>query len=70
MPSSVVTIPIMSMIRPLPSLPSNFWGAMLPKGAIANRLGDFADITELETRGSAKDSDLVEADSVGEKRGA
>jgi regulator of protease activity HflC (stomatin/prohibitin superfamily) len=36
-------------------------GIPLPKGAIANRLGDFADITELESRGGAKDSDLVEA---------
>jgi SPFH domain / Band 7 family len=35
-------------------------GVPLPKGAIANRLGDFADISELETRG-VKDSDLVEA---------
>jgi hypothetical protein len=36
-------------------------GSPLPKGAIANRLGDFADITELETRDGTKDSDLVEA---------
>jgi regulator of protease activity HflC (stomatin/prohibitin superfamily) len=36
-------------------------GVPLPKGAIANRLGDFADITELESRDGAKDSDLVEA---------
>src|SRR5215470_17722754 len=36
-------------------------GIPLPKGAIANRLGDFADITELESRSGAKDSDLVEA---------
>jgi regulator of protease activity HflC (stomatin/prohibitin superfamily) len=36
-------------------------GIPLPKGAIANRLGEFADITELEQRGGAKDSDLVEA---------
>src|SRR5215831_18196748 len=36
-------------------------GVPLPKGAIANRLGDFADITELESRGDIKDSDLVEA---------
>src|SRR5215469_13256365 len=34
-------------------------GVPLPKGAIANRLGDFADITELESRGDTKDSDLV-----------
>src|SRR5262252_5198086 len=36
-------------------------GVPLPKGAIANRLGDFADITELEARDGSKDSDLVEA---------
>lgn len=36
-------------------------GTPLPKGAIANRLGGFADIAELESRGGAKDSDLVEA---------
>jgi regulator of protease activity HflC (stomatin/prohibitin superfamily) len=36
-------------------------GVPLPKGAIANRLGDFADITELESRAGTKDSDLVEA---------
>jgi regulator of protease activity HflC (stomatin/prohibitin superfamily) len=36
-------------------------GIPLPKGAIANRLGDFADIIELESRGGIKDSDLVEA---------
>jgi regulator of protease activity HflC (stomatin/prohibitin superfamily) len=36
-------------------------GVPLPKGAIANRLGDFADITELEARPGTKDSDLVEA---------
>lgn len=36
-------------------------GAPLPKGAIANRLGDFSDITELESRPQIKDSDLVEA---------
>jgi regulator of protease activity HflC (stomatin/prohibitin superfamily) len=36
-------------------------GVPLPKGAIANRLGDFADITELEARPGVKDSDLVEA---------
>jgi regulator of protease activity HflC (stomatin/prohibitin superfamily) len=37
-------------------------GVPLPKGAIANRLGGFTDITELESRGGTKDSDLVEAD--------
>ena len=36
-------------------------GVPLPKGAIANRLGDFTDITELESRQTTKDSDLVEA---------
>ncbi len=36
-------------------------GTPLPKGAIANRLGDFADIAELESCGGTKDSDLVEA---------
>src|SRR6201988_183341 len=36
-------------------------GLPLPKGAIANRLGDFTDITELESRADSKDSDLVEA---------
>lgn len=36
-------------------------GKPLPKGAIANRLGEFADIAELEASGGAKDSDLVEA---------
>jgi hypothetical protein len=36
-------------------------GVPLPKGAIANRLGDFTDITELEARAGSKDSDLVEA---------
>jgi regulator of protease activity HflC (stomatin/prohibitin superfamily) len=36
-------------------------GVPLPKGAIANRLGDFADITELEAGDGSKDSELVEA---------
>jgi regulator of protease activity HflC (stomatin/prohibitin superfamily) len=36
-------------------------GIPLPKGAIANRLGDFADIAELESRDGIKDSDLAEA---------
>jgi hypothetical protein len=36
-------------------------GVPLPKGAIANRLGDFADISELEQRSGARASDLVEA---------
>jgi regulator of protease activity HflC (stomatin/prohibitin superfamily) len=36
-------------------------GTPLPKGAIANRLGDFEDIAELERRESTKDAELVEA---------
>ena len=36
-------------------------GAPLPKGAIANRLGGFDDIAELERAGTTKDSELVEA---------
>src|SRR5215467_14046522 len=36
-------------------------GVPLPKGAIANRLGDFSDITDLEGQATTKDSDLVEA---------
>src|SRR5579862_7012386 len=36
-------------------------GIPLPKGAIANRLGDFDDIAELETNNETKDSDLGEA---------
>ncbi|HEX9462606.1 MAG TPA: SPFH domain-containing protein [Alphaproteobacteria bacterium] len=36
-------------------------GLPLPKGAIANRLGDFTDITELESRSDTRDSDPVEA---------
>jgi len=36
-------------------------GVPLPKGAIANRLGDFTDIAELESRDTTRDSDLVEA---------
>jgi regulator of protease activity HflC (stomatin/prohibitin superfamily) len=36
-------------------------GIPLPKGAIANRLGDFTDITELESLDGIKDSELVEA---------
>jgi hypothetical protein len=36
-------------------------GAPLPKGAIANRLGDFTDITALEAQAQTKDSELVEA---------
>ncbi|HEY0105771.1 MAG TPA: SPFH domain-containing protein [Rhizomicrobium sp.] len=36
-------------------------GPPLPKGAIANRIGDFADLDALERNPAAKDSDLVEA---------
>ena len=36
-------------------------GAPLPKGAIANRLGGFDDIAELERTGATKDSELIEA---------
>jgi len=36
-------------------------GPPLPKGAIANRIGDFADLDVLEKNPGTKDSDLVEA---------
>jgi regulator of protease activity HflC (stomatin/prohibitin superfamily) len=36
-------------------------GSPSPKGAMANRLGDFADIAKLEAMPETKDSDLVEA---------
>jgi hypothetical protein len=36
-------------------------GSPSPKGAMANRLGDFADIAELERNPATQDSDLVEA---------
>jgi regulator of protease activity HflC (stomatin/prohibitin superfamily) len=36
-------------------------GTPLPKGAIANRLGDFEDIAQQERRDGTRDSDLVEA---------
>jgi hypothetical protein len=36
-------------------------GMPLPKGAIANRLGDYDDIAELEKNPDTKDSELVEA---------
>jgi hypothetical protein len=36
-------------------------GSPSPKGAMANRLGDFNDIAELEQNSQTKDSDLVEA---------
>ncbi len=40
---------------------TTYEGPPLPKGAIANRIGDFADVAELEARADTKDSDLVEA---------
>jgi regulator of protease activity HflC (stomatin/prohibitin superfamily) len=40
---------------------TTFEGPPLPKGAIANRIGDFVDLAELEAKPGAKDSDLVEA---------
>lgn len=40
---------------------TTFEGPPLPKGAIANRLGDFGDIAELESRGVTEDRELVEA---------
>ncbi len=40
---------------------TTFEGPPLPKGAIANRIGDFADLAELEANPATKDSDLVEA---------
>ncbi len=40
---------------------TTFEGPPLPKGAIANRIGDFADLEELEEKPGTKDSDLVEA---------
>jgi regulator of protease activity HflC (stomatin/prohibitin superfamily) len=36
-------------------------GPPLPKGAIANRIGDYADIADVEKVAATKDSDLVEA---------
>jgi hypothetical protein len=40
---------------------TTFEGEALPAGAIANRIGDFQDIAELEKDANAKDSDLIEA---------
>jgi len=40
---------------------TTYEGPPLPKGAIANRLGDFADLAQLEGNPASKDSDLVEA---------
>jgi regulator of protease activity HflC (stomatin/prohibitin superfamily) len=36
-------------------------GTPLPKGAIANRLGDFEDIADLESKAETNDAELVEA---------
>jgi hypothetical protein len=36
-------------------------GPPLPKGAIANRIGDYVDLAELEAKPDTRDSDLVEA---------
>ncbi len=40
---------------------TTFDGPPLPKGAIANRIGDFNDLAALESVPNTKDSDLVEA---------
>ncbi|MDE2182878.1 MAG: hypothetical protein KGJ78_07645 [Alphaproteobacteria bacterium] len=40
---------------------TTFEGPPLPKGAIANRIGDFAEIAELEAKPGTADSDLVES---------
>lgn len=40
---------------------TTFDGPPLPKGAIANRIGDFIDLASLEKDPAVKDSDLVEA---------
>ena len=40
---------------------TTYEGPPLPKGAIANRIGDFGDIAELEAKPTTKDSDLIEA---------
>jgi hypothetical protein len=40
---------------------TTFDGPPLPKGAIANRIGDFLDLAALENKPETKDSDLVEA---------
>jgi hypothetical protein len=40
---------------------TTYEGPPLPKGAIANRIGDFEDLAELEAQRDTKDSDLVEA---------
>ena len=40
---------------------TTFDGPPLPKGAIANRIGDFADLEKMESDPSTRDADLVEA---------
>jgi len=40
---------------------TTFEGPPLPKGAIANRIGDFADLAEIEAKPGSVDSDLVES---------
>jgi hypothetical protein len=40
---------------------TTYEGPPLPKGAIANRIGDFEDLAALEANPDTKDSDLVEA---------
>src|SRR5580658_5591081 len=40
---------------------TTYEGPPLPKGAIANRIGDFDDIAEMEAKPETKDSDLIEA---------
>jgi hypothetical protein len=40
---------------------TTYEGPPLPKGAIANRVGDFNDLAELEAKTGTKDSELVEA---------
>jgi hypothetical protein len=40
---------------------TTFDGPPLPKGAIANRIGDFNDLAEMERNPAVKDSELVEA---------
>lgn len=40
---------------------TTFEGPPLPKGAIANRIGDFAEISELESKPGTADSELVES---------
>jgi uncharacterized membrane protein YqiK len=48
-------------IRDMVGIVTTLEGLPLPKGAIANRLGDFEDIEALEKDSAVKDSQLVEA---------